>query len=223
MKRPMKRPMKRRDFTHAFAAATAAPLLGFGSTALAQGASEGKDFTRVGTPQPAGPGGKVEVIEFFSYACPHCNEFEPGLEAWAKTLPPHATLTRVPVPFLAHFENFQRAYYAFEAMGLVDAMQLKVFHAVHVERQRFEKPEEFAALVKANGGDAARFLDIFKSFSIVVSTNRAKKLTADYKIDTYGVPALLVQRTYLTSPAQVGNTARALAVVNELIKKVHGG
>lgn len=213
--------MKRRDFTQAFAAVTTLPLLGLGTAAHAQ-VGEGKDFTRVGPTQPAGAGGKVDVIEFFSYACPHCNAFEPGLEAWVKTLPPYVTLQRVPVSFLANVENFQRGYYTLEAMGLVDTLQAKVFHAIHVDHQRFDKPEEFAALVKANGGDPAKFLDIYKSFSIVVATNRAKKLTTDFKIDTYGVPALLVQHTYLTSPAQVGNEARSLVVVNELIKKVHG-
>ena len=43
------------------------------------------------------PAGKVEVIEFFWYSCPHCNAFEPTLEAWVKKLPSDVVFTRVPV------------------------------------------------------------------------------------------------------------------------------
>jgi thiol:disulfide interchange protein DsbA len=197
-------------------AAAASPFL----PARAQGTGpvEGKDFTRVETPQPpTAPGGKVEVVEFFSYACPHCSSFEPTLEGWSKQLPPDVSLRRVPVPFLMNADNFMKTYYALESMGAVQAVQLKIFRAIHIERQRLDTGENIAAFVGKNGVDAAKFLDAFKSFSVATAVSRAKKLVADYKVES--VPTLVVAGRWMTSPSQAGSSERALAVVDQLVQR----
>ena len=194
------------------------------SAALAQAAGpvEGKDFTRVETPQPPGvPAGKVEVLEFFSYACPHCSAFEPTIEAWEKTLPADVVLRRVPVPFLMNAENFMRTYYALETIGAVPAMQMKIFRAIHQERVRLETGENMAEFVGKNGGDATKFLAAFKSFSVATSVTRAKKMMADYKVES--VPTLIVQGRYVTSPSIAGGQPQALAAVDGLIQRVRKG
>lgn len=192
------------------------------ASAQAAGAVEGKDFTRVATPQPPGaPAGKVEVLEFFSYACPHCSAFEPTLEAWEKQLPPDLIVRRVPVPFLMNADNFMHTYYALETIGGVQAVQLKIFRAIHIEQQRLDSPENIAAFVGKNGVDAAKFLAAFKSFSVATAVSRAKKMTADYNVDS--VPTLIVQGRWMTSPSQAGSQERALAVVDELAKRVRAG
>jgi len=215
--------MNRRRFSASLLSAAAAAALVAGRPAFAQAAPvEGKDFTRVDTPQPPGvPAGKVEVLEFFSYACPHCSAFEPTLEAWEKQLPADVVLRRVPVAFLMNADNFMHAYYALETTGAVQAMQLKIFRAIHIERKRLEKGEDIAAFVGANGGDAAKFLAAFKSFSVNTSVARAKKLMADYKVDS--VPTLVVQGRWMTSSSQAGSAERALAVVDQLVQQVRSG
>ena len=213
--------MNRRDFSARLVGtgigAAAASLLA--STAHAQGGApvEGKQFTRVEPPVPALVPGKLEVIEFFSYACPHCNAFEPTIAAWAKTLPADVAFHRVPVPFLANFENLMRTYYSLETLGQVDAMQRKVFAAIHVERNYLDKPADIAALMAKNGIDAAKFTGVFNSFSVATSVNRAKKLMAAYKLD--GVPTLAVQGRYATSPGQAGGFEQATAVVDYLLQR----
>ena len=166
--------MNRRDFSTG--------LIGFGAAALSltdpagaqSGApAEGTQFTRVEPPVPPIAPGKIEVLEFFSYACPHCNAFEPSIEAWAKKVPSDVAFYRVPVPFLMNFENFMRVYYALETMGQVGAMQRKVFAAVHVERKYLDKPADIAALMAANGLDGTKFMDVFNSFSVASSVTRA--------------------------------------------------
>jgi thiol:disulfide interchange protein DsbA len=182
------------------------------------GPVEGKDFTKVDTPQPsAAPPGKAEVLEFFSYACPHCSAFEPVLEAWEKQLPPEVILRRVPVPFLMNADNFMHAYYALETIGAVQAVQLKIFRAIHIERQRLDTAENIAAFVGKNGVDPAKFLAAFKSFSVATSVSRAKKMVADYKVDS--VPTLVVQGRWMTSPSLAGSQERALAVVDQLAQR----
>lgn len=220
----MKNTMNRRDFssTLLFSTAAAMPLLG-AVPLRAQGVApvEGRDYTLIQPPQPAGAAGKVEVLEFFSYACPHCAAFEPSLDALAKSLPAGVVLNRVPVPFLFNAENFQKTYYALESLGLVDRVQPKIFTAVHVDKQRLDKPEDIAAIVAKNGGNAAKFLSTFKSFSVATAVAKARKMTADYKID--GVPSLAIQGRFLTSPSQAGGAAQSLAVTDALIERVRKG
>lgn len=214
--------MNRRNFSAALIStgALATSLLA-SPPATAQVAVEGKDFTRVDPPQPARDPGKVEVLEFFSYACPHCSAFEPSLEGWARQLPADVVLRRVPVSFLMNAENFMRTYYALESTASVDALQMKIFRAIHVDRLRLEKPEDIAEFVGKNGGDATRFMAAFKSFSVATSVTRAKKLMADYRIES--VPTIVVSGRFITSPAQAGGGPQALAVADQLIQRARKG
>jgi thiol:disulfide interchange protein DsbA len=215
--------MNRREFSAQLLTAGASlGLLACSSGVRAQGGPvEGTHYVRLSQPVATSTGGKVEVLEFFSYACPHCNAFEPTLEAWTKKLPPDVNFHRVPVAFLQNFENFQKLYYALEAMGQVDAMQRKVFAAVHVEHQRLDKPDQIAALMSKNGIDGAKFMDVFNSFSVQAKAHQARQLTDAYKID--GVPAIGVQGRYYTSVSLAGSPERALSVTDFLIDRARKG
>ena len=214
--------MKRRDFSAVLATGALGATVMM-NPALAQGGPPvaGKDYLRLGTPLPAPSNGKIEVFDFFSYACPHCNAFGPTLDAWAKKLPADVTVRRIPVPFLMNAENFQRLYFSLEAMGLVDALHRKVFAAIHVDRARLDTPADIAAFMAKNGVDSAKFMDVFKSFSVQTKARQATHLAQAYKLD--GVPALGVQGKYFTSPSLAGSPERALAVVDYLIQQLRNG
>lgn len=209
--------MKRRDFSLQLAA------VGLGTvwtrTAAAQGAPvEGTHYTKLAQPVAVSvPAGKVEVLEFFSYGCPHCYSLEPTLETWAKRLPADVVFKRVPVGFNALYENYQRIYYALEAMGQVEHMHRKVFDAIHQQRQRLDKEADIAAFMTANGVDGAKFLDLYKSFSVQTKARQAQQLSQSYKID--GVPAMGVQGRFWTSGALTGSHERMLQVVDILIQR----
>ena len=215
--------MNRREFSTRLIGAGAGTLaLSLAVPAWSQGApAEGTQFTKIDPPVPTPAQGKVEVLEFFSYACPHCNAFEPTLDAWAKKLPADVAFRRVPVPFLMNAELFQRTYYALESLGMVDTMQRKIFAAVHIDRVRLDSANDVAALVAKNGGDSAKFLDAMKSFGVANGVTRAKKMAADYKIDS--VPSIAVQGRFLTSPAQAGSPEKALQVADFLIQRARKG
>ena len=216
--------MNRRDFSASLVStgfgALATTLLAGPALAQSSAPAEGKQYTKVEPPVPTIVPGKIEVIEFFSYACPHCNAFESTLSAWSKKLTADVAFHRVPVPFLMNAENLMRTYYSLETMGQVDAMNPKVFAAIHVERNYLEKPADIAALMAKNGIDAAKFIAVFNSFSVATSVARAKKLMAAYKID--GVPTLTVQGRYATSPGQAGSFEQATAVVDYLVQRSRG-
>lgn len=215
--------MNRRDFSAALlGTGVSAAALSFSTTASAQGDPvEGKQFSKIEPPVPLMTAGKIEVLEFFSYACPHCNAFEPTVEAWAKKLPADVNFRRVPAPFLANAENFMKTYYTLETMNQVATMQRKVFAAVHVERQFLDKPADIAALAAKNGIDSAKFLDTFNSFSVATSVARAKKLAAAYKLDS--VPTLMVNGHFMTSPSLAGGADQSMAVVDYLIQRSRKG
>ncbi len=211
--------MNRRDFSTALiGAGFGAAGLSLTTAASAQGTPvEGTQFAKVDPPVPLLAPGKIEVLEFFSYACPHCNAFEPTLEAWAKRVPADVNFHRVPAPFLANAENFMKTYYTLETMNQVATMQRKVFAAVHVDHQFLDKPADIAALAGKNGIDAAKFLETFNSFSVATSVARAKKLAAAYKLDS--VPTMMINGHFTTSPAQAGGPEQTVAVVDYLIQR----
>jgi protein dithiol oxidoreductase (disulfide-forming) len=208
--------MKRRDFSLQLAAAGLGAL--WAGTAFGQGGPvEGTHYSRLAQPAPvSAPAGKIEVVEFFSYGCPHCYALEPTLEAWAKRLPADVVFKRVPVGFNAQYENYQKIFYALEAMGQVEHMHQKVFNAIHQQRQRLDKEADIAAFMQANGVDGAKFIELYKSFSVQSKARQAQQLANSYKIE--GVPAMGVQGRYLTSGSMAGSNERALAVTDALVQ-----
>lgn len=214
---------ERRQFSAALlGAGVGAVTLGWVAPAAAQGGPvEGTHYVKLAQPLPAPGGGKIEVVEFFSYACPHCSAFEPTLEGWIKKLPADVNFRRAPVPFLQNAENFQKLYFALEAMGQVEAMQRKVFFTIHVERARLDKPADIAAFLAKQGVDSAKFLDVFNSFSVQTKARQASQLAEGYKID--GVPALGVHGRFYTSVSLAGGPDRALAVTEFLIQRARKG
>ena len=213
--------MKRRDFS---ASLLAAGVAGLPLPALAQGAwpVEGTNYVRLSQPVPVSANGKIEVIEFFWYGCPHCNAFEPTLDAWQKKLPDDVAFKRVPVafseePFAAH----QRIFYALESLGLVDKMHRKVFYAIHNERMRLAKPDEIAAFMGKNGVDPAKFLEAYNSFSVQTKAAQARQLAQAYKIDA--VPAMGVQGRYYITGTMAGGNEKMPAVVDALVQRIRKG
>ncbi len=191
------------------------------SGARAQGGPtpvEGKDYVRLPSPAPvAAPAGKFEVVEFFSYGCPHCYAFEPLLEPWIKKLPADVAFRRVPAAFNAAWEGLAKIFYALEATDQVEAMHKRVFAAIHVQRQRLDKEADIAAFIKSGGGDEAKFLDAYKSFSVATKLRQGKQLAEAYKID--GVPTIGVHGRWFTSGSLAGSHERALAVVDQLLQR----
>ncbi len=194
-----------------------AGLAGLAAPAWAQGGLvEGREYTRLKQPLPAPTGGKVEVVEFFGYWCPHCSAFEPTLDAWARKLPADVVFRRIPVAFNGAHEPYQKLYYALEAMGLLDTVHPKVFAAVHVQRLRLEREADLKTLAGAHGIDFAKLNDTMKSFSVATKCNQAKQLANAWRID--GVPSMGVQGRYLTSVGQAGGHEQALRVMDALIQ-----
>ena len=212
--------MKRRQFSTALLGASTAALALPGESRAQGGPVEGRHYVRLSTPVPTtAPAGKIELIEFFWYGCPHCNAFEPALDAWARQLPADVAFRRVPAAFSAEpFVAHQRIFFALESLGLVGAMHRKVFYAIHHDRMRLDKPAEISAFMAQNGVDAAKFMDAYNAFGTQTKLRQANQLVDGYKID--GVPAIGIHGRFYTSGTLAGDNDRALAVADWLVQRL---
>ena len=168
----------------------------------------------VATTTEAGPG-KVEVIEFFWYSCPHCNAFEPQFRQWIERQSKDVVIKRVPVRFREDFEPQQRMYYALEALGKLEPLHGRLFQAIHVERLPLSGAEQLARWAEKNGIVANDFNQAYNSFGVVAKTKRATQLQQAFKVQ--GVPALGVAGRYYTDGSLSGNMSRALQLVDWLV------
>ncbi len=210
--------MNRREFSVAAACTVALASLGVPGSVLAQvrKPDDGTDYMTLDKRVPVeAPAGKIEVIEFFWYSCPHCNTFEPKLVNWIKKLPPDVTVRRVPVAFRDDFVPQQRLYYTLEAMGKVDELHGKVFHTIHTERQMIDKEASIVAWAEKNGLDKAKFVELYNSFSVQTKARRASQLQDAYKVQ--GVPAIGIAGRYYTDGTMAGTMDRALQVTDYLV------
>ncbi|MCV2370258.1 thiol:disulfide interchange protein DsbA/DsbL [Paucibacter oligotrophus] len=195
--------MKRRDFSAVFGLSAMAGLASsLPGVAIAQGGPiEGKNFLRLAQPLTV-PAGKIEVVEFFWYGCPHCFAFEPVVEAWSKALPADVSFRRVHVGFRANIKLHQRLFFALEVMGKEEELRPRVFSAFHVERLNLDDEKSILDLAARMGLDMAKFTAAFNSFGVQTKSAQAIKLSEAYRID--GVPALGIAGKFMTSPAMAG-------------------
>ncbi len=212
--------MQRREFSLSAASAAAATLgaavLPAGALAQGNAFKDGTDFLTLDKRAPTeAAAGQVEVVEFFWYSCPHCNAFEPQLEAWVKKLPKDVAFRRAPVSFRPDFEPQQRLYYVLESLGKVDELQKKVFYTIHVEKQGLNTADQVAAWAEKQGINRARFAELYNSFSVSTKVRKATQLQDVYQVD--GVPALGIAGRYYTSGTLAQHMGRALQVTDYLI------
>lgn len=167
----------------------------FVAAAGAQGLAEGQQYVRLKNPMPVETGKNIEVIEFFSYGCPHCGELEPVLQAWLKKKPADVTFRRIPVIFQSRWENLARIYYTLEAMGEEHKLSPEIFVALHGRGAKLWEEKEFLDWAASKGLDRAKVAEVFNSFAVVGRVNRAKQMAQAYGIQS--VPTLVVDGKYM--------------------------
>ncbi len=205
-----------RHLTYAFAAISIA-FASVAAFANHEGGEKGPEFSRLKTPQPTESPGKIEVIEFFWYGCPHCYSVEPLVEAWQKRLPKDVVFRREHVLWASRtdMEGHAKLFVTLRAMGLLEKHHRAVFDAIH--RSKVELRQEAALLdwVVKQGIDRSKFEATYKSFGVNAQTARAKTLTQNYEVS--GVPTFVINGKYVTSLSSAGGEERLFAVIDKLI------
>ena len=194
-------------------------LMTLTATSYAQtGAPAKAKYVELSPAQPTEPG-KIEVQEFFSYACSHCAVIEPLLQKWMKTVPADVVVKHVPVAFNASMKPLQRLYYTLEAMDRLD-LHLKVFDAIHEQKKRLFTKAEITTWIVSQGVDRAKFEAAFESFGVSSKAGRADQLVTAYRVQ--GTPTMSVAGRFVTSPSEAGGYQETIDVASGLITQVRG-
>jgi thiol:disulfide interchange protein DsbA len=178
--------------------------------------TEGKEYLRYKQPFPVETGRKIEVIEFFSYGCPHCADLEPYMQAWIKRLPPDVQFRRIPVAFQPAWENLGRVYYTLEALGEEAKLSPEVFAAIHGNaRINLAQEQKFFDWAASKGLDRKKVEDTYKSFGVAGKIGRAKQTAQTYNIQS--VPTLIVDGKFLVSSSTAGTHERVPGALDAAI------
>lgn len=179
---------------------------------------EGFDFRTLPVAQAHEAAGKIEVLEFFWYGCPHCHDFEPEFSAWVKRQGKDVVIKKIPVAFRDDLLIHSQLFYALESMGRSD-LHVKVMDAIHVGKKRLLSEAEVYDWADAQGLNREQFTKAFKSFTASSKARAANQIAGSYKID--GVPTVAVAGRYLTSPSIVGGSkSRAIDALDFIVAKV---
>ncbi len=179
---------------------------------------EGIHYERLTAPQPTSTPGKVEVLELFWYACPHCYELEPYLDNWLhKRLPAQAQFVRMPAVFNAQWELLGRAYYTMELLGLLPQLHGKLFTALHQQKRPLFTEAALESWFIEQGVKAETFRQTFRSFAVESALTRNKALMPRYGAN--GVPTVIINGKYRTSPGMTGTYAGFFQVIEHLIQQ----
>jgi thiol:disulfide interchange protein DsbA len=178
---------------------------------------EGKNYARITNPQPVETGRKIEVIEFFSYGCPHCAELEPHLDAWLAKLPPDVSFRRVPVMFQQRWIPLAKIYYTLDALGTESKLSPDVFKAIHGSNVSLWDNDKFYDWAATKGLDRKKVEEVFTSFAVDGKMKRAMQLAQQYNIQS--VPTVVVDGKFVTSSDRVGTHAQLPAAIDEHVNK----
>jgi thiol:disulfide interchange protein DsbA len=158
---------------------------------------------------------KVEVIELFSYSCPHCFRLDPLVQEWKKTLPENVVFTPVPAIFRDSWMQLARVFYAAEATGDLEKLHPLIFKAIHVDKRRLTTEDDLLDFVAEQGIDRDEFEKTMNSFTVKTKVKRALVISQTSGIT--GVPSMVVNGEYRTDAPAAGSMKEMLDVVDFLI------
>jgi len=180
----------------------------------------GQNYVPLVPAQPTSVGpGKVEVVEVFWYACPHCYALEPFVQTYLKNKPEYVEFVRVPVMWGPVHRAHARLFFVLESLGRKD-LHSKVFDTIHKEQNMLVGNDDVATkkaerdFAVANGVKGEDFDKAWDSFTVNSALQRAQQLTERYHVD--GVPLIVINGKYETDVGKAGGSGQLLQLINDL-------
>jgi len=181
---------------------------------------QGRDWRPITPAQPSSVPGKIEVLEFFAYGCPHCSDLNPLIVPWTARLPEGVVFRRMPVSFgRAAWANLARLYFSLDLMGDLPRLDQAVFDAIHRERLSLYTEPAIREWVAKQGVDTAAFQATFDSFDVNMRLKRSDQLAREYAVE--GVPMIAVDGRYAVTGLGVKGLPELLRIADELIAMAH--
>lgn len=184
---------------------------------------EGKHYTVLNPQRPVDAKDKIEVTEFFWYACGHCYNLEPVLQKWLKKQPADVTFRRIPAVFPGrdgrpgNWAPLAQVYYTLEALGQLDKLHGSVFDAIHIDRVNLGDPKVLGDWMATKGIDRQKLTETMNSFAVQSKVMRSMQLSTQYGFS--GVPALFVNGRYALQTGEAGSHEEMTAILDQLIDK----
>jgi protein dithiol oxidoreductase (disulfide-forming) len=190
------------------------------STQVMAEAPNSDAFEAVAQTIPTDNPAKIEVMEIFWYGCIHCYHMDPILSKWVKTLPKDVYFKRVPGLPNPSWAPMAKAYYAMEALGVLDKLHTPLFDAVHKDKNLNPVDEKaiIAWVTQKSGLDKLKVEQAFKSFNTNTKLNRASQIFRES--GATGVPSLVIDGKYITSSTMSGSNEQALTTADYIIDHV---
>ena len=161
----------------------------------------GTDYIVIENGQPFQPvAGKVEVVEIFGFVCPACAAFQPLVGPWKAGLPGDVNFIYVPAMFGGTWDDYARAFYAAQTLGVEEKTHEALYSAIHAEQtlkgeRGRDSVDDIAGFYAKQGVDAKQFTAAMSSFAVNAKTNAAKQFAQRSKIS--GTPSLIINGKYL--------------------------
>ena len=178
---------------------------------------QGTHYDLISPPLRPGTADGIEVVEFFAYSCGHCYNFEPILDQWKKALPDDVVVSPSPAVWSPPMEPHAKAFYAAQALGVLDKMHGALFAAMHVDRKRLGSEEEIEAVFVANGVSAEDFSKAYNSFGVGSQVRQAVARAKGARIS--GTPEMMVAGKYRITTRKAGSQANMLKIADYLIAR----
>jgi len=163
----------------------------------------------------------VEVTEVFSYACSHCNSFEPFMQNWKKTKPAWVKLDRIPVSFgRRSWALLARGYVTADMMGIAEMSHVAMMDAIWKQHKQFHSVDDLADFYSAFGVDKKDFIANFNSFAADSQMRRGQRDVQNWGVK--GTPTLIVNRKYrIEAGRDVPTLGAMIDVLRFLTEKEH--
>lgn len=193
--------------------------LTFGTGVFSQSLED--SYTNLRPVVPTQTADKVEVVEIFWYGCPTCYNFEPYLQKWKGNIPDNAEFRRIPGAGNRNWVPHAKAYYAAEKLGVLDRIHQPLFDAIHKEKRNIHDEETIKEFFVELGIDGDEFSRAYNSMEVTTNVRKADVMSRKYKVG--GVPAIIINGKYQTSPSKAGGYDNAIRVINTLIQRESTG
>ena len=177
----------------------------------------GEHYVVLDRPVPTRDSSKVEVVELFSYGCPHCYEFEPLVKAWGNQQADDVDFWVSPAVWSKTMNLYAKAFYTADKLGVEGKIHDPLFTAIAVKQESIRNESDLADFFAQHGVEKKVFTEAFNSTRVETRAKHAEERVRLYK--PVGVPEIIVNGKYRVDRMHAGGLTEMLAVVDYLVNK----
>ena len=177
---------------------------------------EGRDYTLVEKPRRIRDE-KIELIEFFSYACVHCYRLEPILKDWVSNQQDKIAFVQIPAVMNEYWTILGKHYFTLQRLGKLDSNHMDIFNAIHSSGNTFDSETKLFDFVKKTAIEFDSYEKMFRSIEVESELQKSNQMARRLKITA--VPTLVVQGKYIVKTGRGVGLRRAKQVAEFLIDK----